>query len=185
MMTEHYSDITPMGTINEIISTFVEELRENDRHMLFKGELNIADVCARLETEINADEYVPKGGGKSVFIAIIPLLKTNLEKIKKQYNGERENNIILTRKSSISEGVDGFMAKNEGVYEASSVDMRDTRYDGCRETTERGGNGSEERTSGDIYGLWNKSGLSRRGSVLDDTPTPSPTFPSSMLRAKS
>ena len=38
-----------------------------------------------------------------------------------------------------------------------------------REASARGDKGSEERTSGDIYGLWNKSGLSRRGSVLDDT----------------
>lgn len=46
-----------------------------------------------------------------------------------------------------------------------------------REASARGDKGSEERASGDIYGLWNKSGLSRRGSVLDDTHYSLPSIP--------
>ncbi len=138
VLSEHYNDITPAGTINEIISIFVERMGEEMRHKVFSGKYEIAQLVSNYEKEIETAEDMPEQAG-IVLKLTIPLIANNLEIIKKQYNGKRANNIILRRDTS-----DGERSKRSGEEgnrrdETSKVDLRNSRYDGWRETNERGG----------------------------------------------
>lgn len=121
--SEHYNDISAEGTINEIISTFVEKLGPKLRTKLFRGQLQIAEVVADLANGLNDGEEFPEGA-KNIIRSVIPLVEKNLETIKKQYNGERETNIILRRDTARQGGSE----KGDASIEASSNDMWDALY---------------------------------------------------------
>ena len=143
VLSEHYNDITPAGTINEIISIFVERMGEEMRHKVFSGEYEIAQLVSNYEKEIETAEDMPEQAG-NVLKLTIPLIANNLEIIKKQYNGKRANNIILRRDTSNGERSKRSGEEGNRRDEASEMDMRNSRYDGWRKADERGG-GAESR----------------------------------------
>lgn len=124
MLTEHYNDIPAAATINEIISTFVEEMDAKMRTAAFKGEIEISKIVESVREEIAKDAEIDDKG-KGVLIATLPLVAKALEFIKEKYNGERETAFVLRRDAKDRANGNRMGEESETKSQEPTMAMRD------------------------------------------------------------
>ena len=171
ILPKYYKNHTPIQVLNEIISTFVENIPRRVMLGIFNGTESVENVIKAFDRDIYSGISTYE-----VVKAILPIVAHNIE-IQKQRYGERKENPLVFGRESIQEnnGIEGREGnKRSGgrsdisrgyrpseaesrVYEAGRGGDGRNRAETDGTAREDDGGASKESISRDIYGL--RSGL--------------------------
>ena len=144
ILPKYYKNHTPIQVLNEIISTFVENIPRRVMLGIFNGTESVENVIKAFDRDIYSGISTYE-----VVKAILPIVAHNIE-IQKQRYGERKENPLVFGRESIREnnGIEGREGnKRSGGRSDISRGYRPIEAESRVYETGRGGEGSQEEVN--------------------------------------